>query len=453
MKNTSFPTLLIVSIIAFSLISCGGESSSKKSTTPTGGTGGDGTGGDGGTGDPITYTCTDKNYEPVHDVASLKAIGKNVESMAKNYCLAKDIDLAGVTSGFPLGWNTVEADITAFTGNFDGQDNTISNLVINEGTKHNIGLFFRIGSKTTTSEIKNLNLNDFKITGYDAVGALAGWILDDVTISKIKTNNAIITGNTNIGGLIGYVTGNSVIIDSAVIEGAVTGINNVGGVIGSIYGQKLKTIGSATISNSHSTSAVSGSDILGGLVGSVNVDVIVSNSYATGTVTGSGSYIGGLIGFVAGDCMISNSYSTGDVRKQGKALRPDLLEKNSIGGLIGQINTKGVVSNSYAAGIVTATGDKGGLVGMLYDCTADDCSVTNSYFDKSTNSGINAIGVTTGIGNPTIIGLVGVNGASDIGVVAGGGFQTIASPNDKIFVGWDATIWQIMAGAWPTFKP
>ncbi len=352
----------------------------------------------------MPLTCANTAYTPINDIAELKLVAND---MAGNYCLVKDIDLAGVADGFPLGWKTGGNSIIPFTGNFDGENHTISNLTINKPTSEHIGLF----AKLKDNSIKDLNLVDFKVTGRSYVGSLAGSVDDghNNAISNVQVKNPIIDSQGHMrdprwvtsyaGGLIGSIRA-ATVTNSSIIGGTVSGKGHtVGGLLGDTSGEIL-------------------------------------NSYATCAVNGDSSSVGGLLGsglYIT----ISNSYATGDVGG-----------KDEVGGLVGQIHSTGGITNSYATGMVTASSDKGGLIGKLNNCKADKCNVTNSYFDKSgTNSGINAIGAGVG----TIIGLVDVNGASDIGVVAGGGFQTIASPNDKIFVGWDATIWEIMAGAWPTF--
>jgi hypothetical protein len=94
---------------------------------------------------------------------------------------------------------------------------------------------------------------------------------------------------------------------------------------------------------------VTGIRYVGGLVGA-NWEGYLSNSYATGNVTGNGYATGGLVGLNMGD--VINSYSTGRV-----------TGGNEVGGLVGE-NERGTVSNSYATGSVSGTNAVGGLVGM-----------------------------------------------------------------------------------------
>ncbi len=191
----------------------------------------------------------------------------------------------------------------------------------------------------------------------------------------------------NIGMTDAYVVGQSIVggligggggsVSNSYATGAVTGTGNtVGGLIGWSRG--------GSVSNSYATGAVtsgSSNEGVGGLIGSADGGS-VSNSYATGAVTGSSSSsVGGLIGWSRGGS-VSNSYATGAV-----------TGRNYVGGLIGSGNFGGSVSNSYATGTVTggANGYVGGLIGNLRG------SVSNSY----------ATGAVTGGANGDVGGLIG----------------------------------------------
>jgi len=152
---------------------------------------------------------------------------------------------------------------------------------------------------------------------------------------------------------------------------------------------------------------ITGDNLVGGLVG-VNDDGTVSESYATGTVTGEGNWVGGLVG-VNNNGDITESYSTGSVNSE-----------NVIGGLVG-VNDDGTVSESYAEGSVTGGSEVGGLVGYNIDG-----EVSESYAEGSVTGGSEVgglVGFNQGLsgdvsesyatgdvtGDTDIGGLVGVN--------------------------------------------
>ena len=250
--------------------------------------------------------------------------------------------------------------------------------------------------------------------------------------------------STNYVGLFGYTTAEisniGVEIDDS--KGGVVGNSNVGGLVGS----------GGTVSNSYATGSVTGTgsnSSVGGLVGGNSGTV--SNSYATGSVTGTGnnSYVGGLVGENSGYYgTVSNSYATGSVTGTGNY--------SSVGGLVGENSRYGTptISNSYATGSVTGTGSNsyvGGLVGSNYG------TVSNSY----------ATGSVTG--NSSVGGLVGLygygtvsnsyydrqtSGQTDTG--KGTGKTTAEMKTQNTYEGWDFagtwTIVNIINNGYPTLQ-
>jgi hypothetical protein len=104
-------------------------------------------------------------------------------------------------------------------------------------------------------------------------------------------------------------------------------------------------------------------------------DSTITDSYATGTVTGkegeeASEGVGGLVGWNQGT--ITNSYATGTVTGTKKA--------KNLGGLVGW--NQGTITKSYATGTVSATTLVGGLVGL------NGGTISSSYWDKD-KSGMN----------------------------------------------------------------
>lgn len=96
----------------------------------------------------------------------------------------------------------------SFTGSFDGQGHTISNLYIyrdvswTDTTGYYIGLFATIGNGGT---VENLHLADVDITSTNGndVGALAGGLAG--TATNISATGSV-TGHSRVGGLVGVHT-------------------------------------------------------------------------------------------------------------------------------------------------------------------------------------------------------------------------------------------------------
>ena len=144
------------------------------------------------------------------------------------------------------------------------------------------------------------------------------------------------------------------------------------------------------VSNSYATGAVTGAYWVGGLLGYNSSTV--SGSYASGAVTGSTGAVrvGGLMGSLISGGTISDSYATGAV--SGGTYR---------GGLVGQIysTTSYAISNTYATGVVSSSGasNYGGLVGYVVDQGTG--SVTNSFWNSDNTSSAGYGSAGTGLGS------------------------------------------------------
>ena len=155
-------------------------------------------------------------------------------------------------------------------------------------------------------------------------------------------------GSGRVGGLIGNAFGGDVITNSSA-SGDVTGDDSIGGLVG-------WTLDNTSITDSSASGNVTGTEDAGGLVGRVAESGTITNSFATGTVTGNAN-TGGLVGFGAAE--IGNSMASGAV-----------TGVNNTGGLAGWLSTfdslAGAIRNSGALGTVMGTGNNtGGLVGRF----------------------------------------------------------------------------------------
>jgi hypothetical protein len=278
----------------------------------------------------------------------------------------------------PVGIYDFEQANSDFTGSFDGQNHTISNLSINRLDDNDVGLFGHIGS---SAEVENIGILYADINSYKSfVGSLAG-------INSGNISNSYSTGNVSgegryVGGLVGKnYNGN---ISNSYSTGNVTGEEvYVGGLVGSNSNK-------GTVSNSYSTGNVTGGefDSVGGLIGHNNRGT-VSNSYSTGNVSSEFYEVGGLVGSNSNNGTVSNSYSTGNVTGAydvgglvGKNYNGNISNSYSTGNVTGEkfvgvlvgINYKGNISNSYSTGNVTGEKKVGGLVGYTYKG-----NISNSY--------------------------------------------------------------------------
>ncbi len=203
-------------------------------------------------------------YE-IANLNNLYWLSQHSEVWDKDFIQTADIDTKDTENWGSVdnaGFSPIGNISTGFTGVYDGQKNTISNLFINRSTTNFISLF---GYNGASAEIKNLGLIDVNITGKDYVSGLAGYNTGNIS-NTYSTGN--VTGNNFVGSLVG--TSNNGDISNSYSTGNVTGNLAVGGIAGSNTGD---------ISNSYSTGNVTGNSSVGGLLGSNTSGGTVSNSY------------------------------------------------------------------------------------------------------------------------------------------------------------------------------
>ncbi len=312
------------------------------------------------------------------------------QDLARDYELKKNIEFPPATGTSTSNYEAVGGSNDSFTGSLNGASNTIIGIRI-EGTDtdNSQGLFGIIeADAASTVIVQNLVLRDFKITGNAYVGSLAGQVKRGVIENVSVEISAANAGKVEASGAINVNRG-SYGYGGGLIGRAGTGIRGV-------PDPQVK------IQNTSSAVAVSGTGIssgrIGGLVGEVSVNVILTESFATGLVTGSGSDVGGLAGYNNGT--VSDSRASGSVTGSGIG----------VGGLVGY--NSGSVSDSHATGLVTGSGsDVGGLVGENY---------------RDTVSGYATGSVT---GNGDVGGLVGYNNA---GTVLGYATGSVTGKNGNI---------------------
>ncbi len=264
------------------------------------------------------------------------------------------------SGGDSAGFMSLGNNDNKFTGDFDGNNKTITNLYINQSTNSYQGLI----GYADGSEIKDIGMIAVNIKGYSYVGGLIGYA-NASTVTNSYTTGGIYTSvnnNSNIGGLIGRAYSSTTIdyCSSSVIISA--GGTNSAGSSGGLVGY----LGTSSINHSYATGNVAGKNSgLGGLVGQ-SYNGTISNSYATGNIIGSSSaaYGGGLVG-ISNNLVIDTCYATGNVSVGST--------RNYAGGFAGKLSG-GSITNSYSTGNATAKDYVGGFIG--YQSSGD---AVNSY--------------------------------------------------------------------------
>ena len=180
-----------------------------------------------------------------------------------------------------------------------------------------------------------------------------------------------VTTNDQYAGLFGYI-GNAGTVKNVVMEGVLITSNNGSSQAGGVVGYSWGTIENCSVSGS-----VSGTDCVGGVVGSQKAGSIIGCS-SSATVKGK-HYVGGVAGEKWGT--MTACYATGNVTLEIAS------QKNNFGGGVVGLNGGSRVLACYATGNVTSTGSStgnvhiGGLFGDSYT------TVTACYWKNNQERG------------------------------------------------------------------
>ncbi len=248
----------------------------------------------------------------IYTAEQMNEIGTHQSDWNKHFKLMANINMNEVAG---TDFNIIET----FTGVFDGNDCTISNLSISSALTENTGLFGTVGG-----QINNLGLIKPNINAQGGnVGSLTGF-LNHGFITNCYARGVVVSGSNYIGGLIGLNTGRAGLCWSS---GNVSGLAYIGGLIG--------LTDDGTVKQCYSRANVTGDRNVGGLVGKTTDEASeVTNCYATGTVEAD-RYVGGLVGQVE-QGRVYKCYSVGSVSGN-----------RDVGGLTGFIRVLGNVSRSF----------------------------------------------------------------------------------------------------------
>ena len=244
----------------------------------------------------LTYNSIYRYYE-IPDAAALNALatyvndGNDCEGLTfkvtgeeikfDNQEMTFDLDDNGSNDSNykPIGHrfvNEAGAANSFFCGEFDGDNKTISGIVVNDPDGFNVGLFGTIGEAI----IKNVKLEDCTFTSNFCVGGIVGLSLKNGSISECSVGSGV------------TVNAVSCTIYSEEIPGVI-----VGGIIGDCT--------ETTISNCLCAATVIGDEYVGGIAGRLlsvkNIndgteDGIIDECYFTGKVESEGTSNGTIVG-------------------------------------------------------------------------------------------------------------------------------------------------------------
>ena len=306
----------------------------------------------------------------IASIENLYWVTQNSSAWGSHFKQTADIDLSDSETwnsgqGFtPIGNNT-----TSFTGVYDGDGHTVSNMFIDRtGGSYSETTYLGFMGRLEGT-LKKLSILDYEVTGNQYMAGAAGYA-DGATVDSVITSGTVTATSSNIGGLIGQAY-NTTINQSAVYGTTISGYNfGVGGLVGNI------NTGTVTLSSVTNSEIIGGNGV-GGLVGSLQYSSISESFAQSVSVEGrDGGNIGGLVGYTSGSSSnyITDSYAVAEVSSA----------ENNAGGLVGSLS--GInVSNVYASSSVQGGNPSGGLAGYTNNASSLSSAFWNGFLGAPDN--------------------------------------------------------------------
>jgi hypothetical protein len=280
----------------------------------------------------------------------LSWIAADASRWDKHYKQTAHIDASITNSGcyYPgSGWKPIGNASNKFTGSYDGQGYSISNLYIKRDTDEYVGFFGYLSGATIT----DLNISGANITGGKYIGMLSAYADSQTNIAHVVVSGNI-RGNlydseSVVGGLIGWFSGTQGSVDNAYANVNAHYVDYTNHT--SFYGGGLFGVLESECRNSQATGSLvlnndyEGNVHAGGFAGSIRGQV--SNCSTTTYMEISDTYMNQFV--YAGGFAGSNSGDIHDCNSIGDQYLYEVWDVTNAywGGFIGYNN--GRVSNSY----------------------------------------------------------------------------------------------------------
>ena len=316
-----------------------------------------------------TITGTGAQNDPflIEDIEDLKQFRNNVNN-GNNYSgqfikLVSDIDMSvDKINDVQTKWVAIgNTSSNKFSGIFDGNNKTISNMICNPGSVAGF-----IGYNNGT--LQNLNFTNANITG-----------------SSSPANAGVAVAYNNSTGVVYNVVSTNATIS---LTGSATGVYGLGGIVGYSIG----TIDScANIGGSIKSTTSNDGRRIGGIVGN-SKGGIVRNCYNTAPIDANSSAVGGIAGddnvYGGGgsSVIIANCYNWGSVKGN-----------NGIGGVSGENTGGAILKNTYSAGKITTKANGGTVTGNSTNGRMESSfGIVGGSDNSATNSKLVGYGSSTG---------------------------------------------------------
>ncbi|WNY25671.1 GLUG motif-containing protein [Methanolapillus millepedarum] len=299
-------------------------------------------------------------------ITTINQLDEIRNNLSASYILMNDLSFDGSDLIWePIGNFSESTGFQYFTGNFDGNNQTIYHLIIDKPDQDNIGIF-----GCFAGSVSNLNIENATVKGNNSVGIVAA-NGTNIQISNCHVANSSVCSNMDAGGIAGtFAIGqiqncsvlNSTISSTEGCGGGIVATNNKGEIINSYVVNISVTAGS-------SAGGISGLNNFGSKIETCSAidSTVESNSYGAGGISGWSI-----------DTVIENCYATGNITSDGFAA--------NAGGISGS-NYNVSLQNCYSTAFVTSKGglgNAGGIIGVGSGCHVADCVSLNHAVNQRT---------------------------------------------------------------------
>ena len=325
-------------------------------------------------------------------ISSLQEFENIKYNMSCHFKLVSDLDLFSYVNWNSIGYNSDKNTYADFTGTFDGDFHTISNLKrqtvvsLEENNNGKLGYFGLFAKLAGNAVVKNLFIKDVDFAydiknfeGYAYVGSVAGLMTGYSSIENVVVYGRV-SINENIdwiekkksylylGGIVGYAKdfakinycGNKINLYS------VEDFNWTGGIVGYVSSSNVQIM-----------YCYNNADIVGKRFSDAGVDYFSTFDE-----------IGGIVGKIEEDysCMIQHCYNSGVIDSGSKRVNNTWFEgsgKSRSGALVGDCknaNNSNTIKNNVYVNENSACGSDG-KVGTNKECSSEDIKYALNVID------------------------------------------------------------------------
>ncbi|HIH95609.1 TPA: hypothetical protein HA338_16920, partial [Methanosarcina acetivorans] len=342
--------------------------------------------------------------ESPYQIATVKQLDQVRNYLDKDFVLTADLDLSGYENWEPIGTfqplsDDPEDEETpnpelAFTGTFNGNGYTISNLTIDQPEGMAVGLFGCVaGEQESPIHIYDLTLKNANVTGNFCVGGVVGFQYADSIMENITlTGDNRVQGNIYVGGILGGsdIGGGSAELRECNAAADIVLVGDAANSAGVLGG----ALNACSVIDCTATGTViaEGEDYfaLGGLIGGAFEGIEVINCHADNvSITACGknnTMVGGLLGYAG---TYGKQLPTQVTDCSANATIAVLNSTERVGGLVGgsfyhelaaearPVPAHYAINSCNTSGSITGGGNEvGSIAGYAYDSTVENCTST-----------------------------------------------------------------------------